>query len=112
MQAQDQRFLMAGQKIKAGQITRFSDIFIIVPKTVLAKVLANNIRPFLPLRNYDLYYFRIDELQEPASSMGAKRCKLLSLVEADMQAEEARKGTLYPATGHIPAFLKKANKAW
>jgi hypothetical protein len=27
MQAKDERFLLAGQKIKAGHITRFSDIF-------------------------------------------------------------------------------------
>ncbi|MEI6949879.1 hypothetical protein V9K67_22015 [Paraflavisolibacter sp. H34] len=111
MRAKDERFLLAGQKIKAGKITRFSDIFKIVPKTVMARVLAKNVRTSLPLLKNDPYYFRVGELLELAGLMGVKGSKLLSLIEVDIQAAESTRVHTIRAKCHTPAFLKKAKEA-
>ncbi|MEI6948593.1 hypothetical protein V9K67_15470 [Paraflavisolibacter sp. H34] len=111
MQAKDERFLLAGQKIKAGQITRFSDIFKIVPKTVIARALAKNVRTSLPLLNNDPFYFRVGELLKLAGLMGVKGRKVPSLMEVDIHAVEASRVTTTRAKGHTPAFLKKAKEA-
>ncbi|MEI6949861.1 hypothetical protein V9K67_21925 [Paraflavisolibacter sp. H34] len=111
MQAKDERFLLAGQKIKAGQITRFSEIFKIVPKTVVAKALAKNVRTSLPLIKNDPYYFKVGELLELAGLMAVKGSKVLSLMEVDIQAAEASRVPTTRTKGHTASFMKKAKEA-
>ncbi|MEI6950666.1 hypothetical protein V9K67_26010 [Paraflavisolibacter sp. H34] len=76
----DERFLLAGQTLKAGQITRFSDIFKIVPKNVMARALAKNVWKSLPLLNNDPFYFRVGAVLKFAGFMAVKASKVPDLL--------------------------------
>ncbi|MEI6949791.1 helix-turn-helix domain-containing protein [Paraflavisolibacter sp. H34] len=110
-QEKDKRFKLVGEKINSGRIKRFSEIFKLIPKSLLAATLRKNASA-LDIKQGDPYFFRAGEVIEIADLMGVEPCKLFALMEIEIRDLKSRRlHTSRHKTGHTPAFMKKASQA-